>query len=228
MTFAGSDGSIYRSMYLGARVRCWGSRGDAGDDRRRARDSVGTGRSWDHRVGSSRRSGCKAGAVIRWRAGRWNELWSRRDRLWRHRILCGLLDRFVHLVLLQCNGLLQSHLDGRAYVEEEIVGARRNTREATMPAIAPTPAPIPMAIPGFAGTDTLEERHPGGGPVHPGGKELVSVLGWLLATEWPISAPRPAPAAGNANIPTNRPVPGSFRAYPSGLTRMMGPGMGVT
>ena len=50
----------------------------------------------------------------------------------------------------------------------------------------------------------LDERHPGGGPVQPGGRQLVRVPFCELAAEWPISAPRPDPAAGRANAPIIR------------------------
>src|SRR5271165_3506157 len=83
--------------------------------------------------------------------------------------------------------------------------------EATIPMATPTPAPMAVFRPALPGTVRLELRHPGGGPVHPDGRVLVMVLD-EPPTEWPINAPRPAPAAGRANAPTMRPCPGSFSA----------------
>jgi hypothetical protein len=73
-------------------------------------------------------------------------------------------------------------------------------------------APIAVLFAELAGTVRLEERHPGGGPLQPGGSELVMVLGCELATEWPINAPMPSPAAGRVKLPMMRPLPGSFTA----------------
>jgi hypothetical protein len=41
--------------------------------------------------------------------------------LW-HGVLLGLADCVIDLALLQSHGLLQNHLDGRAHVEEKIMG----------------------------------------------------------------------------------------------------------
>jgi len=73
---------------------------------------------------------------------------------------------------------------------------------------------LPMAVlfNRSGGVVRLDERHPGGGPVQPGGRVLVIVLGCELATERPINAPRPSPAAGSAKAPIMRPLPGSLRA----------------
>src|SRR5439155_21641756 len=70
------------------------------------------------------------------------------------------------------------------------------TSEATIPMPPPTAAPITVLFPLSAGTVRLDDRHPGGGPPQPGGSVLVIVVPCELATEWPINAPSPAPAAG--------------------------------
>src|ERR1039457_5667221 len=84
--------------------------------------------------------------------------------------------------------------------------------DATTPMAPPTAAPMTVLCPLLGGTLRLDERHPGGGPVQPGGSVLVMVLFGELATEGPISAPAPAPAAGRENPAIARPLPGSFRA----------------
>src|ERR1700722_5708453 len=100
--------------------------------------------------------------------------------------------------------------------------------DPTKPMAPPTVAPITVLSPLFGGTVRLDERHPGGGPVHPGGRVLVMVLLFELAAKWPINAPSPAPAAGKAKPAKNLPLPGSFKAYPSVLSSVTGPETGAT
>src|SRR5208283_30470 len=77
-----------------------------------------------------------------------------------------------------------------------------NAIEATPPMARPTKLPIAVPFKVLPGVVKLDVTQNGGCPVHPGGLVLVSVCGEELATEWPISAPRPRPAAGRANAPT--------------------------
>jgi hypothetical protein len=57
------------------------------------------------------------------RAGVWErqKLRAMGDGLFRHWVLLGLADCGGDLILVESQGVLQEHLDGRAYVEKEVV-----------------------------------------------------------------------------------------------------------
>jgi hypothetical protein len=57
-------------------------------------------------------------------------------------------------------------------------------------------APITVSFPLSGGPVTLEDKQPNEPGVQPGGLLAVMVVPFELATEWPISAPRPVPANG--------------------------------
>ena len=88
-----------------------------------------------------------------------------------------MADGVGDLIRFQNQRMGQNHLDGRTYVEKEIVERENSVSDATTPMVPPTAAPMTVLFPGLPGPVTLDVRQPGGGPVHPGGSVLVMVLG---------------------------------------------------
>ena len=96
---------------------------DAGDVNGWSAGGIGSGwRARDICAGraGSARGVARAGVGVGWRYG----LRALRDGLFRHRVLLGLADCSGDLIFFESQRVLQKHLDGRAYVEKEVVGAK--------------------------------------------------------------------------------------------------------
>ena len=95
---------------------------DAGDVDGWSAGGIGSGwRAGNICAGRARSARGVAGAGVG--VGRRYGLRALRDGLFRHRVLLGLADCSGDLILFESERMLQKHLDGRAYVEKEVVRA---------------------------------------------------------------------------------------------------------